>query len=923
MPKILQYNDNLASLSAVNVLGESRKMALEDLTQKQMEKLTGAVAQEEEQVQAQLTDAFLQKDSNIKDAVKEYTEELSELYYESSSADISPFSKTNVITKKYLPTLNIIVDAINNDPIFETNDLTATRNALLKYAKKIRTQLESRLTLGGKLKGSVSKLMGSNVVMGALAGAATKNPFIALGMFAYQQSRKKNDYADKFSVKRKQLSLAANQAKRKTPQDDITTTNPTPEAAPAAGADTVTPPASDISASATSSGDTASPFKGPLDGNGQYAVSPDAASGVGGAGSQEIVKILNQHTGLLGKIYGVNAKSLKIQEDQIAKQAAAAEETNLETQGATASKATGEPVGKEDEKEGGLLSSIMNLASGFMGGRLGGIAKLFAVGGTAGLVSRLGKGALAKVGASRIGQTATSLGSRAMAMGSGALSKTAATATKLGGGAVSVATKAAGAGKGALTAFIKKIVPQQVGKLAAKSVPFLGAGLAAGFAAWKLLKGDVKGAGLEAAAAIPGAGILAAVASMARDIYHDYYGVQPEDDPEAGTRFTEVKDEVQNTANETLENLGLKGKKENDQKEQTAEKQDAANQQKADQADQQKSSETKSASPTTTGTDTSPTAAPAPTTNAKPSFLNRLVKGAARVSLAVATGGLSEAFRMFNTDTATPDGGGRSGGAGASGSWNGDLTQVLEFGGESGQLQNFKGLHPVIQNKVIQAAQEYFQKTGKKLKVNSAKRDSAKQQQLWDESVKAGRPGRGPNGMAIAKPGRSRHERGLAIDIQNYRDPIAVAALNKQGLFQGVPGDPVHFQLDGNPSLDQLATANDAQSSSMGAPATAPNTSSPVGAAPSGNLPGSPSTTGTAASMGDTASQGRAAITSNLTGPSAPNGNAGGGGVVNNIVQGGNTTVGGGNGGGSAAQIIPAPIDREPTIRRILDGSLS
>jgi hypothetical protein len=49
--------------------------------------------------------------------------------------------------------------------------------------------------------------------------------------------------------------------------------------------------------------------------------------------------------------------------------------------------------------------------------------------------------------------------------------------------------------------------------------------------------------------------------------------------------------------------------------------------------------------------------------------------------------------------------------------------------------------------------------------------------------------------MAVAKPGRSPHEHGLAVDIQNYNDPAAVAAMNRQGLKQKVPGDPVHFSF--------------------------------------------------------------------------------------------------------------------------------
>jgi hypothetical protein len=50
--------------------------------------------------------------------------------------------------------------------------------------------------------------------------------------------------------------------------------------------------------------------------------------------------------------------------------------------------------------------------------------------------------------------------------------------------------------------------------------------------------------------------------------------------------------------------------------------------------------------------------------------------------------------------------------------------------------------------------------------------------------------------MPIGKPGRSLHEKGQAIDIQNYKDPDAIAAMNKQGLTQKVPNDPVHFQAE-------------------------------------------------------------------------------------------------------------------------------
>jgi hypothetical protein len=121
--------------------------------------------------------------------------------------------------------------------------------------------------------------------------------------------------------------------------------------------------------------------------------------------------------------------------------------------------------------------------------------------------------------------------------------------------------------------------------------------------------------------------------------------------------------------------------------------------------------------------------------------------------------------------------------------------EVLKFTGKSGSASAFEGLNERLKKSVILAAEEYHAATGNRMQVNSAKRDSADQHRLWEETVAAGRPGQGPSGMAVARPGHSPHEKGLAVDIQNYMDSQAVAALNRQGLSQKVPGDPVHFSF--------------------------------------------------------------------------------------------------------------------------------
>jgi hypothetical protein len=142
---------------------------------------------------------------------------------------------------------------------------------------------------------------------------------------------------------------------------------------------------------------------------------------------------------------------------------------------------------------------------------------------------------------------------------------------------------------------------------------------------------------------------------------------------------------------------------------------------------------------------------------------------------------------------AAPSGGAPA--AGAAPSAKAPIEKTLAFTGASGSRSNFEALDSAIKDRVTAAAEQYNAVTGNKITVNSAKRETEDQQRLWDQSVKNGTPGISPTGMPMAKPGTSKHERGLAIDIQNYKDTAAVAAMNQQGLRQTVPNDPVHFTL--------------------------------------------------------------------------------------------------------------------------------
>jgi hypothetical protein len=118
-----------------------------------------------------------------------------------------------------------------------------------------------------------------------------------------------------------------------------------------------------------------------------------------------------------------------------------------------------------------------------------------------------------------------------------------------------------------------------------------------------------------------------------------------------------------------------------------------------------------------------------------------------------------------------------------------DMDAILEFGGDSGSRENFEDLDDGFKSRVLLAAQAYNQATGKKIKINSAFRDPEKQKELYDKWIASGKQGK-----PVAPPGQSLHNRGAAVDIQNYNDPEAVKAFGSQGLSQKVPNDPVHFQ---------------------------------------------------------------------------------------------------------------------------------
>lgn len=113
---------------------------------------------------------------------------------------------------------------------------------------------------------------------------------------------------------------------------------------------------------------------------------------------------------------------------------------------------------------------------------------------------------------------------------------------------------AAKVGVGAIKKLAKPIIAKALGSSVIKSIPIVGAVAGLGFAAKRLLEGDIVGAGLDAASGLGGplTAIPALVASTARDVYTNVFGIPPEQDPMAAQRMGMVTSGVKAVVEETL-----------------------------------------------------------------------------------------------------------------------------------------------------------------------------------------------------------------------------------------------------------------------------------------------------------------------------------------------------------------------------------
>ena len=87
-----------------------------------------------------------------------------------------------------------------------------------------------------------------------------------------------------------------------------------------------------------------------------------------------------------------------------------------------------------------------------------------------------------------------------------------------------------------------------------KSIPGLGLLVGGYFGLQRLMDGDIVGAGMDLAAGAGGplTAIPLMIASIARDVYHDVYQVEPEADPLLGDRLTEITTVIKSMVSEKM-----------------------------------------------------------------------------------------------------------------------------------------------------------------------------------------------------------------------------------------------------------------------------------------------------------------------------------------------------------------------------------
>ena len=519
----------MAPQEATASMGKSRiaAMAKNEGAEKLRDKMAKYMAETEKWVHSQITLA-IQESKDEKDlrvaALEAYSAEIQDLYYQSANV------ASKGLKDEFIPMLEEVADSVTKDTRLKPED----RLALKASVRAAIDHIKKRQTRWGQATAKVSSLISNDVVVAALAGAATKSPLIALGVFAWKNHKKSG--TSKRELDQKKLEQKIAHAKgRATGAGSGAEGSGTGPAAPPAGAGTPTgtpaSPGTPATPAGSTGGTTATPTTGPTSES-----SPLTSGGAGvdvGIGSH-LLEVVRDHTRLLTGIFSNTTEIVKLMERMRDQAASDAEEKDAETPDTatrTSGGATGTAVNAGEEGGGGgFISNLLNRT--VIGKGFGIVSKFFKGGG-----ARLAKtAATATAAAAGVGASALGSASRVAGAGVGAAAR----------GAAAGATAAKGAGTLIRGALMKRL-PGAIAKMGGKSIPLLGAAIGIGGGIWAALKGDWAGAGLEAVSGLGSAltAIPLTIASLARSVYMDVYGIDPLKDPDVSGRMSEVTNAVQ------------------------------------------------------------------------------------------------------------------------------------------------------------------------------------------------------------------------------------------------------------------------------------------------------------------------------------------------------------------------------------------
>ena len=148
----------------------------------------------------------------------------------------------------------------------------------------------------------------------------------------------------------------------------------------------------------------------------------------------------------------------------------------------------------------------------------------------------------------------------------------------------------------------------------------------------------------------------------------------------------------------------------------------------------------------------------------------------------------------------------------------GDLSKYLKL--QPGV--NLQGLEPGVQKRLAGMASEYFNATGQKIQINTAYRDSKEQAELFK---KYGSP-------RAAPPGRSKHEVGLAFDMNSAdaNKAVGLGLFDKFGFARPVSAEAWHVEArearGGSPD-NPAAPGKGVMVAGAGGKATSPDSGKP------------------------------------------------------------------------------------------------